>query len=66
LGVRPAERFDVGHPSAKILSRFCCWITRSCRIVSHFARMWAGGVGGILSFMESGGGGQRGFYATIK
>ena len=32
LGVRPAERFNVGHPSAKILSRFRCWITRSCRI----------------------------------
>ncbi len=29
LGVRPAERFDIGHPSAKILSRFRCWITRS-------------------------------------
>jgi hypothetical protein len=58
--VRSVERFDVGHPSAKILSRFRCWITRSCRIVSHFARMWAGGVGGISSFMESGGGGAMG------
>jgi hypothetical protein len=60
LGVRPAERFDVGHPSAKILSRFRCWITRSWRIVSHTARMWAGGVGGISSFMESRGGGATG------
>jgi hypothetical protein len=55
LGVRPAEQFNVGHPSAKISSRLRCWITRSWRIVSHFARMWADGVGGILLFMEAGG-----------
>jgi hypothetical protein len=55
LGVQPAEQFNVGHPLAKILSRLHCWITRSRKIVSHFARMWAGGVGGILLFMEAGG-----------
>ena len=45
----------------EILSRSRCWITRSWRIVSHFARMWAGGVGGISSFMGSGRGGNGGF-----
>ena len=54
LGVLTAERFDVGHPSAKVSLRWRCWITRSWRIVSHFARLWAGGVGGKSSFMESG------------
>jgi hypothetical protein len=60
LGVRPAKQFDVGHPLAKILSRLHCWITCSWRIVSHFARMWAGGVGGKLRLLQPGG--QRGVY----
>ena len=55
LGVQPAEQFNVGNPLAKILSRSCCWITRSWNLVSHFARMWANGMGGILLFMEAGG-----------
>ena len=65
LGVRSVERFDVGHPSAKILSRFHCWITRSCRIL-HTSREC-----GPAAWVEyrrswSQGGGATGVYATIK